>query len=265
MQRARVPAALLLALTALAACSSETATSLRVTVDFDAALALDQLRVEVAAGGAGAGPQLVPAVPAAVAPGQWLLVLLPDGWAGQAVTVQVAGLRAGAEVVHGEATTTARLAAVVDVCASGACCTPSCAGRGCGPDPVCGQPCGSCGAAASDCEQAPTCSEGQCVKHPRADGTTCGSASMMYCHGGVCQQAQLSCQDRDPNGFTLYSKDVLYGTGTVYPCPTQGSAYQSSCKCVGQELHVVGSGYECMTLTRTCAACVTAGTWRYCW
>jgi hypothetical protein len=153
------------------------------------------------------------------------------------------------------------------VCAGGACCTPDCTGRTCGPDPYCGQSCGGCGGTSTECQTSPTCSDGQCVGQPVPDGTTCGTEAMYYCLRGVCTKAQLACYDDQTagRGYTLYSATVLYGTGTVYPCPTQGWG-DGTCTCDGLTFTVQGSGYECVSTTATCAsACVTTGLWRYCW
>ncbi|MBI5480204.1 MAG: hypothetical protein HY906_15170 [Deltaproteobacteria bacterium] len=151
------------------------------------------------------------------------------------------------------------------VCTAGSCCTPDCTGRDCGPDPVCGQSCGGCGGTGTDCQTSPTCTDGQCKGQPRADGTVCGSDAMYYCLRGDCQKAKFACSDQEPGGYTLYSAEVIYGTGTVYPCPTQGWG-TGTCTCDGLTFDVRGSGYECVSTTATCTqACVSTGIWRYCW
>jgi hypothetical protein len=120
---------LLLGLLLVSSCSSESRTAFRLTVSFDAALALDQLRVEAAPQGApgSAAPQLVPDPPSALHPGLSLVLLVPDAWAGETVDITVAGLSAGDDVAQGHVSGTARLGEVVDLeVSSTAPCTSAC-------------------------------------------------------------------------------------------------------------------------------------------
>lgn len=58
-------------------------------------------------------------------------------------------------------------------------CVPKCLDRICGPDPVCGEPCGACKAGLR-------CTEGECVAAdpPRENGQTCSSGAQ--CASGLC-------------------------------------------------------------------------------
>jgi hypothetical protein len=88
---------------------------------------------------------------------------------------------------------------------------------------------------------------------------------MYYCLAGECQKAKFACSDQEPGGYTLYSAEVIYGTGTVYPCPSSGYG-TGTCVCDGLTFDVDGSGYECVSTTAACdQACVSVGIWRYCW
>jgi hypothetical protein len=103
-----------------ASCSSESRTAFRLTVSFDAALSLDQLRVEAAPQGAPGdaappAPQLVPDSPAALHPGLTLVLLVPDAWVGETVDITVIGLSAGSEVARGQVSGVVKLHEVVEL------------------------------------------------------------------------------------------------------------------------------------------------------
>jgi hypothetical protein len=120
---------LLLSLLLLIGCSSESRTAFRLAVRFDAALSLDQLRVEAAPQGApgGAAPQLTPDPPAPLHPGLSLVLLVPDAWAGTTVDITVVGLSAGQETARGQVAGVVKLGEVVELEVSlGAPCQSAC-------------------------------------------------------------------------------------------------------------------------------------------
>lgn len=71
-------------------------------------------------------------------------------------------------------------------------CSPDCSGRVCGPDPVCGESCGSCGEhencnAGGQCDCVPDCSGMQCGPDPIC-GQSCGTcAQNLDCADGQCE------------------------------------------------------------------------------
>ncbi|MBW1811509.1 MAG: hypothetical protein JRJ87_25195 [Deltaproteobacteria bacterium] len=70
--------------------------------------------------------------------------------------------------------------AELEVCHAGACCAPDCTNRECGPDPVCGESCGTCTSPLF-------CLNGQCVDCiPDCTNRECG-------HDPVCNQSCGTC------------------------------------------------------------------------
>jgi hypothetical protein len=75
-------------------------------------------------------------------------------------------------------------------------CTPSCAGRECGPDPECGRSCGSC-AANEQCDAAGRC---QCIGACEPGSTSsagCSSAMLRYC-SSTCTLSECMCSPTAP-------------------------------------------------------------------
>ncbi|MBN2494259.1 MAG: hypothetical protein JXR96_06700, partial [Deltaproteobacteria bacterium] len=93
-------------------------------------------------------------------------------------------------------------------------CEPDCTGRECGPDPVCGEPCGTCG------EEA-ICSDGQCVCLHLACGEACCALGQVCVDGACCTpQCEGKCCGDD-------------GCGGVCPgsCGTGQICNPSTCVC----------------------------------
>jgi hypothetical protein len=89
-------------------------------------------------------------------------------------------------------------AALFAACGSGSSCVPDCTGRVCGPDPVCGQSCGSC-ASGVPCRDG-VCGSGLCQTDEecgpdRLCGGT-GECQCRYgdCRDGCCRPAQVTLQ-----------------------------------------------------------------------
>ena len=204
-----------LLLIAATGCSSDPRTALRLTVTFDAALALDQLRVRVSPAGL---ERVAPDPPAPLASGVRLVILVPDEWADTAVDLAVSGLAAGKEAARGQVQGTPRRDAVVDLAVTlGTACVGSCtsgerrcqgtsyqvcdqSSGGCpdwGPLVACGgtQTCRASDAQCVGCATAPSCAGKACGDDDGCGGKcqtgTCGANAM--CKTGSCACDGASC------------------------------------------------------------------------
>ncbi|NMB75035.1 MAG: hypothetical protein GYA21_07885 [Myxococcales bacterium] len=94
-------------------------------------------------------------------------------------------------------------------CGSGSSCVPDCTGRACGPDPVCGQSCGSCTGGAE-------CRDGVCGGGTCQTDADCGPDE--NCSGtGECQCRYGSCQTGccHPAQAVLQAGGVLLADGAL--------------------------------------------------
>jgi len=112
-------------------------------------------------------------------------------------------------------------------CANGQCtgCTPSCGGRECGPDPVCGTSCGTCGAG-TECNAAGRC-EAVCL--PDCDGKECGRDG---CGGscGTCPGAE-TCSEAGRCTCTSHASTGCW-QGDVWWFDGCGEAEELSVECL---------------------------------
>ncbi|HSA19958.1 MAG TPA: GH25 family lysozyme [Myxococcota bacterium] len=113
-------------------------------------------------------------------------------------------------------------------CVEGACapdaCEPDCAGRACGPDPRCGLPCGAC-PAGLECDPAGACRPPAC--EPQCGARVCGPDSACGASCGACADGQV-CQP-DGRCQTLPAEQgvlsgVVTGAGEDGSQPVAGAA-----------------------------------------
>jgi hypothetical protein len=249
---------LLLALL-LASCSTESRTALRLTVWFEQALGLDQLRVSAQAAEADALTRTVPDPASPLSAGLTLVLLLPDEWADHSVRVRVSGLGGGKELAAGEVSATPRRAEVVEaelqLCASASQCSPGetqCVGeqvRVCEPRGGCPRwsPPAACPA------DKPFCSSGLCAK---SCANECSAVGQRRCQGaGVqsCEQSatssclrwgpvvacgsQETCRAADGQCvLDCGGKPCPCTPGETKPCTDVGECRDGARRCVAGEL-----------------------------
>ncbi|MBN2494739.1 MAG: carboxypeptidase regulatory-like domain-containing protein [Deltaproteobacteria bacterium] len=123
----------------------------------------------------------------------------------------------------------AAVLAVFMAACSGDTCEPDCSGRECGPDPICGEPCGTCGENA-------TCEDGQCACDHVACGELCCAAGEIClmdfcaqdpCDPNPCTEAHKTWCLSDIYGLVICTCDPGYeddGTGTCRPECCAGQA-----------------------------------------
>jgi len=143
-------------------------------------------------------------------------------------------------------------------CGSGNNCTPDCTGKVCGPDPVCGESCGTCtggetcdaqGQCVSSCT--PSCAGRECGWDP-----VCGTMDCGNCSGGETCDAQgqcvssctPSCAGREC-GWDPVCGTMDCGTCTGgETCNEQGQcATECTPSCTGRECGPDGCGGNCST------------------
>jgi hypothetical protein len=116
-------------------------------------------------------------------------------------------------------------------------CTPTCAGKGCGADDGCGQPCQT-----GNCPTNQTCRNGLCIT---ADGCNPPCAAGRQCYQGTCtctNSAQCA-NERNPNGFNCVGAP---GNPSVTICGCTHFAGLNNRVCVaGEPCSVCCSDLEC--------------------
>jgi hypothetical protein len=279
--------ALLLAALLLPACGSSS-TAGRVILEFDAAIAIDQIRVEVVVGTATLDTLDLPAqTGAALSSGADVVVLFADSFAGQEVAFHAAGLRAGAQVASGDvtlrlrahATVAEHLQLVAVSCGVGAhACGATCYGD---DDPAhCGLACRACPAptahGAAVCRS--SACDVQCTTGYTACGTDCADLASDRAHCGECATACTGadvCLDSEcranpcssgnhPCGGTCVSDfDVAHCGTSCTPClaPTGGTATcdgESCGQACGAGTHLCGSSCVSDFDTDHCGVSCTA-------
>jgi hypothetical protein len=150
-------------------------------------------------------------------------------------------------------------------------CVPNCAGRNCGPDPVCGESCGGC-AAGDECSPLGVCQcVGICV-NGEVDSTGCPSPQRKECGGcrwgpcvcppgSECNLGASEARDCDCSGNASppqYTRScqsnctwsyTACGSTRAYPCATTAGNFCSSNNLYSKNTCCVD------TLAQTCGVC----------
>jgi len=181
---------------------------------------------------------------------------LCDGEDFGAVSCEALGYRSGALWCSGDCLS-------IDESACSYECIPDCSGRSCGPDPVCGESCGSCAAGTcvngtcqvSDggpsCPETMDCAGRACGPDPVC-GLSCGSCSSGTCNGvGQCETTTVGCAQgysrcsSDGYGFEACGENPSSGAidyGPRVPCSAGQSCSGGACNrsgCLGSEVIVL--------------------------
>ena len=145
-------------------------------------------------------------------------------------------------------------------------CVPDCAGRACGPDPVCGQDCGGCRAGLA-CDAAGACVPDPCVGFSAEDGCCDGDTLYTCTENGLVADAcgadgcgwydflglfgRYECggSGEDPTGQSPAACDFAACDNATL-CASQG--WQCGTGCPGEVCGTCGEGYRCLD-DKTCA------------
>jgi hypothetical protein len=244
--------ALLLAALLLPACGSHP-TAGRVVLEFDTALDIDQVRVEVVLGTETLDTTDVPGRPGtALASGADVVVLFPDAFAGQQVVFHAAGLKAGAQVASGDVTLTLRAHATVVEHLQLVAVSCSVGAHACGAacfaddDPAhCGLACVACPAPAA--HGTAVCRSSACDVQCSSSYTVCGSdCADLTADRSHCGDCDTACSG---------TKVCLDSQCQNNPCPSGNHPCSSTCVSDYDVSHCGTSCTPCPAPTGGTATC----------